>query len=363
MSHPFQPPSAFDRHFGAHRSAQPQNHDGLITQLTHSDWKVLSQHPAGSHGGHQITLTDLEKDKHTLADAGASTRQRSKAAGELWKSGCNDVRVTDKNGIKHVYHLEQAQKDGTTETKVTEHNKVVFDVFDDAQGNEIVVPHTNDVQAPRSVASAGGRHWRVPLRRPKGLSYPGTEPGSVGHYHQPRGGESYNPPGHVWQGLKNKDGSVTLNFNGCQVDTDGIGAHRHKEDPCRQSHTSLRLSDGTSLDTDRDNFFVLPPSIAHAYNIHEGDLGWLVNKHGQAVPVVFGDSGPKGKLGEASIAALKSLGYDYVNGAVGVDKDPFKVVFVPGSGDGTGDIARAGSEAMAAKLNALGTASSTAQVS
>jgi hypothetical protein len=83
-------------------------------------------------------------------------------------------------------------------------------------------------------------------------------------------------------------------------------------------------------------------------------LGWLVQKNtGKAVPVVFGDSGPAGKLGEASVAALASFGYK-VDGNHGVDHDAFQVVFFPGSGDGTGDIARQGKQAMATKLNSLG---------
>lgn len=346
--------SASDAQLTARQGAEhAYHHAPLIGHvLSASDWHAAHQRSAETSTPHKIVLTDLEKDKKILADSTRSNNERSRAVGELLKSGVTDVKVADQHGREHLYHLDQREKNGITETRVTENNNLVFHSFDDANGNETLVPH-NDGGAPYSRYMT-----HVPAHRPQGLSYPGSEPGGVGHYREPRGGTRYEPLGnydrHVWQGVKNTDGSVTLNFKGCQVDTDGSGAYRHGEDRTRQSNTSLHLSNGTSLDTDRDSYFVLPPSVAHAYGIHKGDLGWLVQKRtGKAVPVVFGDSGPEGKLGEASIAALKPFGYN-VDGAHGVDNDNFQVVFFPGSGDGTGDIARQGTQAMAAKLNSLG---------
>lgn len=346
--------SASDGHSTAHHGGEHwYNHIPLIGHLFHeSDWHSAYHRSADTATLHKITITDLEKDKEILADSNRSKKERTRAVGELLKSGISDVQVADQNGHEHLYHLDQREKNGITETRVTENNRLVFDSFDDANGNENLVPRYEG-GAPYS------RYvMHVPRHRPLGLTYPGTEPGRVGHYREPGGGTTYEPRGnydhHVWQGVKNTDGSVTLNFHGCQVDTDGSGAYRHTEDHCRQSNTSLHLSDGTSLDTDRDRFFVLPPSVAHAYGIHKGDLGWLVQKRsGKAVPVVFGDGGPEGKLGEASVAALTPFGYK-VDGNHGVDNDDFQVVFFPGSGDGTGDIARQGTQAMAAKLNSLG---------
>lgn len=354
MVHAPQPHSFFDGHLTAHQGGEHWHHHvPLIGHLMHlSDWQSANHRSTHTANPHKITITDLENDKQILADSHRSNKERSRAVGELLKSGITDVRVADRNGDEHHYHLDQREKNGITETRVTENNKLVFDSFDDANGNGNMVPHMEG-GAPSS------RYvMRVPRHRPVGLSYPGTEPGAVGHYREPVGGTRFEPAGHydhhVWKGVRNTDGSVTLNFRGCQVDTDGSGAYRHTEDRCRQSNTSLHLSNGRALDTDRDSFFVLPPSVAHAYGIHKGDLGWLVQKRtGKAVPVVFGDSGPEGKLGEASIAALKPFGYN-VDGAHGVDNDNFQVVFFPGSGDGTGDIARQGTQAMAAKLDALG---------
>ncbi len=140
-------------------------------------------------------------------------------------------------------------------------------------------------------------------------------------------------------------------FTGCEVDTDGHGASRHGEDGHRKSITSLQRSDGRYLDTDKDNFVVLSPSVAAAYGIHIGDLGWLVRKDtGAAVPVVFGDTGHEGRrTAEASVAALKGLGFAHVNGNNGVTGGGFEIVLAPGSGTGRGDIAR-DTKAMTNKL-------------
>jgi hypothetical protein len=365
----------------------------LIHQLTPNDWRDQSTHSAGKKDHKDLTITDIEKDKATLINKESSEQERAKAAAELYESGIKEFKFKDKDGAEHTYKLEEETKDGKKAIKVSDGPDTQFEVVQDENGNWVLVarptgggvaPGSNGggSRQPTGGARGGGRDGgghagggggggggggeRVPRSRPSGMNYPGNDAGGVGHYNQPGGGSAYNPSGsydhHVWQGIKNTDGSVAIKFNGCQVDTDGSGAHRHPEDATRQSQTSLRLSNGQSLDTDRDNFFVLPPSVAKAYGIHKGDLGWLVQeKTGKAVPIVFGDSGPEGKLGEASVHALNSLGYN-VNGRSGVDKsEQFKVVFVPGSGDGTGDIA-SNSAAMAAKLGQTGKTGGATQV-
>ena len=105
---------------------------------------------------------------------------------------------------------------------------------------------------------------------------------------------------------------------------------------------------------------MLSPSVAAAYGIHIGDLGWLVRKdNGQAVPVVFGDTGHEGRRSaEASIAALKALGFSDVNGNNGVTGGRFEIVLSPGSGNGRGDIAR-NPQAMADLLGQHGLVATT----
>jgi len=362
----------------------PAVYDGgsnaLIHHLSASDWKSAGVSKLDQTAAtHDFTITDLEKDKATLVSADSTEDEKAKALRELYDSGVRQVHIKDKDGVDHTYALEEHKSKWGNEISATdESGRTLFEAVLDENGNIIYVPRAaggapggaaggdNSHSSGGARGGGGGRHSGVSGRRPGGMNYSGNEQGGVGHYHEPSGGRNYAPAGnydhHTWQGVKNTDGSVAIKFHGCQVDTDGSGAYRHTEDSCRQNQTSLKRSDHTSLDTDRDNFFVLPPSVAKAYGIKKGDLGWLVQEStGKAVPVVLGDFGPEGKLGEASVAALKSLGYSNVNGRNGVSGDGFKIVFVPGSGDGTGDIARNPS-AMAQKLNKSGVASCTTQV-
>lgn len=383
-------PAAFGSDRTGDASAPKTDSSALIRQLNPQDWRTLPSRYETMAQHKDITITDIEKDKKVVVDKSASEEARANAALELYESGIKQFSYKDAAGKEHVFKLTPETKDGKNTLALDDGAgfRTSFEYVQDEEGFWHVVPKESapNVAGPRGDVGAvhravtsgggnarggggggGGGGERVPSSRPRGMSYSGGDAGGVGHYSQPGGSSSYNPAGaydhHVWQGVKNTDGSVAIKFSGCQVDTDGAGAHRHPEDATRQSQTSLRLSNGQSLDTDRDNFFVLPPSVAKAYGIHKGDLGWLVQeKTGKAVPVVFGDAGPEGKLGEASVHALQSLGFN-VNGRSGVDRsEQFKVVFVPGSGDGTGDIA-SDANAMAAKLAATGKSSTATQIS
>lgn len=344
---------------------------------------------AGSTVG-DLQITNQEKNLSTLLDKNVADQERlSTAMGLLGTDSTGVFSMKDSSGNLHELHIEKLEVDGKTVVRVSEGGQTLIEgvvekatvaraaseyadkaKLETARADGLPKPPGDQpVKTAPSAASgadSGGHYVRVPKRRPAGMSYGdgggggGGGGGGRGHYSPPDRGSDYNPAGvdhSRWQGVRHSDGSVAISFRGCQVDTDGSGAYRHTEDATRQGQTSLRLSDGTSLDTDKHNFFVLPPSVAHAYGIKLGDLGWLVQKQsGNAVPVVFGDSGPEGKLGEASVAALKSLGYDNVSGANGVDKsEEFEIVFVPGSGNGTGDIANS-PQAMAGKLASLGSA-------
>lgn len=321
-----------------------------------------------------LQLTNDATNLSTLLDKNIPEQERlSTAMGLLAGDSSGVFSMTDSSGSMHELHIEKLEVDGKTVIRVSESGQTLAEGVvekgspakaETARADGLPKIPTEQPQkmqsaGPQTKGDAGGHYVRVPKQRPAGMSYGGGGGGGGrGHYSPPDRGSDYNPEGvdhSKWQGVRHSDGSVAISFRGCQVDTDGSGAYRHREDATRQGQTSLRLSDGTSLDTDKHNFFVLPPSVAHAYGIKLGDLGWLVQKQsGNAVPVVFGDSGPEGKLGEASVAALKSLGYDNVSGANGVEKsEEFEIVFVPGSGNGTGDIANS-PQAMADKLSSLG---------
>lgn len=382
--------------FEAGDTSRPLIHQILPGDHTSYRDATVAKTPVLDHK--DLTITDIEKDKSTLLDRNAKEEDRAKAAQELSESGIKEFKYEDEKGVEKTFKLEEETKDGKKQLKTNDGNgfETTFEYVQDEHGDWHFVPRqsaggaNSDSGSRRAAGGAGGApevarggaHGggasgggggggggggeRVPTSRPRGMSYAAPDANGVGHYDAPSGGRSMSPGGvdsHVWQGVQNTDGSVAIRFRGCQVDTDGAGARNHPEDATRQNQTSLKLSNGESLNTDTDNFFVLPPSVARAYHIKKGDLGWLVDeKTGKAVPVVFGDAGPEGKLGEASVHALKSLGFSNVSGRNGVDKSqPFKVVFVPGSGDGTGDIAR-DSQAMAAKLDRTGKTGSSTQV-
>lgn len=182
--------------------------------------------------------------------------------------------------------------------------------------------------------------------------------GSEGKYHQPRwpGGQerqmySENVDPYYYGISQNPDGSRTVDFyHGCAVDTDG--SSYHPEDGDWRPNTSLHNQNGKPLDSDKQNFVVLSASLAHKLGVRLGDLGYLVDKKtGRAVPVVFGDQGPEGKRSaEASVHALKQLGYRNVDGKNGVEGH-FQIVLVPHSGNGRGDIANDGGAGIVTALN------------
>jgi hypothetical protein len=177
-----------------------------------------------------------------------------------------------------------------------------------------------------------------------------VDKGQLPDFHLTHNGDvqaSNNKPGATAEGTKpaaenSAAGEVKFsNLRGAAVDTDGSGAHRHTEDRSRQNQTSLRDGNGKSLDTDKDNFVALPKKEMQRMGIHLGDHGYLQRQDtGEKVPVVFGDasSGKEWKHGngqtEASVAALKGLGFNNVDGRHGVDKNvQFNLIMQPGSRD------------------------------
>ena len=124
------------------------------------------------------------------------------------------------------------------------------------------------------------------------------------------------------------DGSLAFKA-GAAIDVDGIGgAHG---DPYKQYQTSLRTSDGKSLNADNTPYFVLPPQVAKQYGIKPGDLG-TISYNGKTIPAIFGDVGPKNKIGEVSRYAAQQLGINASPTKGGVGSGVTYNVF-PGSGN------------------------------
>ena len=123
------------------------------------------------------------------------------------------------------------------------------------------------------------------------------------------------------------DGSLAFQA-GAAIDVDGSGASHG--DPCKQWQTSLTTKDGKSLNADNTPYFVLPPQVAKKYGIKPGDLG-TISYNGKTIPAIFGDVGPKNKIGEVSRYAAQQLGINASPTSGGVSSGVSYNVF-PGSG-------------------------------
>ncbi|MCX5797102.1 MAG: glycoside hydrolase family 75 protein [Elusimicrobia bacterium] len=114
---------------------------------------------------------------------------------------------------------------------------------------------------------------------------------------------------------------------GMAIDTDGKTANydpRIHNDPYRQARTSLRYSDGSSLNPAEIPYVVVPKR-------HQSLLGDLVEVEygGRRVMAVVGDCGPR--FGEGSVALAESLGIP-ASGTSGGVSGGVTYSFYPGSG-------------------------------
>ena len=122
-----------------------------------------------------------------------------------------------------------------------------------------------------------------------------------------------------------------------ELDTDGWPDGDGAGDDDWQPDTSLRFADHGSLDANRVAYFVLPlpPSWPRQFGIELGDYAVVVFKSHVAF-AVFGDRGPRTKIGEGSIELLRRLGAERLrpDGTVinaGMGPRVVTIVF-PGSG-------------------------------
>lgn len=131
---------------------------------------------------------------------------------------------------------------------------------------------------------------------------------------------------------RSADGALTY-VSGMTIDTDGRvndPAERsaiQRQDRHHRDETSLRYADGGSVDPTRIPYIVLPLGFEAA---NTGDLA-MVEYGGRRVYAVVGDRGPRGSLGEASVAVARALGIDADGGKGGVESGVRYTVF-PGTG-------------------------------
>ena len=91
------------------------------------------------------------------------------------------------------------------------------------------------------------------------------------------------------------------------IDADGAG-NAWTTDPWGQPTTSLTYPNGTSLDPTRINYTVLPIGFeARHPGVRLGDVVAVVYR-GKVAYAIYGDRGPRGKIGEGSIRLARELG-------------------------------------------------------
>lgn len=77
----------------------------------------------------------------------------------------------------------------------------------------------------------------------------------------------------------------------------------------RQGDTSNPKNPNQYIDATRIPYIVLPPDFAEAFDINLGDLALVVNQAtGRSTYAIYADVGPKGRIGEGSIALAETLG-------------------------------------------------------
>lgn len=120
------------------------------------------------------------------------------------------------------------------------------------------------------------------------------------------------------------------------IDVDGSG--NSHGDPYFQSDTTLHF-EGKPLNSDIDQFMVLPPSaIQGVTGIVLGCAGKVTNlANGKSCLVVVGDVGPTRKTGEASRAAAILLGINPDPNNGGVDTPEILYEWQPGQAAKIGD--------------------------
>jgi hypothetical protein len=127
------------------------------------------------------------------------------------------------------------------------------------------------------------------------------------------------------------------------LDADGSPVYS-KQDRTGQAQTAVKDAAGNELDADLINYFVLPGGFWAKHGIRKGDIGVVIFGILKAF-ACFGDVGPSGSLGEASISLHRELGHETVSGRHtatggtlinrGIDRGVITIVF-PGSGNGRG---------------------------
>jgi len=109
------------------------------------------------------------------------------------------------------------------------------------------------------------------------------------------------------------------------------------------STTSLRnaagsvSASGTYVNAGKIPYVVLPPEFMQQFGVALGDLALVINqKNGKSSPAIFADVGPRGRIGEGSVALARALGLDANPRRGGTGAPSIAYLVFPGSGLGQG---------------------------
>ena len=121
------------------------------------------------------------------------------------------------------------------------------------------------------------------------------------------------------------DSGVVFYESKFAIDGDGSGSN-DEEDPHFQNDTSLHDTNNHALNSRRFPFIVLPlpPSDTgtarpQQFGIDLGDIGIVFFKNGRSCGVIYGDLGPKRRIGEGSMFAAQALGINADPNIGGID--------------------------------------------
>lgn len=133
-------------------------------------------------------------------------------------------------------------------------------------------------------------------------------------------------PGH-WYGIVTVHGRPVVQgphdpFPGFYVSPTSL------ENPALPATDPHRYVDATAIP-----FLALPPELLGRNGVKLGDVA-AVEYGGRVVYAIVADRGPRGKLGEGSVALAKALGIPSSPRTGGLERHAIRVVLLPGTGNG-----------------------------
>lgn len=119
-----------------------------------------------------------------------------------------------------------------------------------------------------------------------------------------------------------------------RMDIDSDGSPRARQiDPTGQTQTSMRYTDGKSINSEVVPYMVLPGGQYSQFGIKLGDMCLVRNReNGRMAIAVFADVGPRHKRGEGSMALATELGINPSPTRGGTSKPNIEYLVLPGSG-------------------------------